>query len=164
MANIVIENAEILPGRWRNFSGRPTTFNRDGGKRVFNIIFGADMAQKLTAEGYKVKEMKPREGDDAEEPRFRLEISLKYGYRPPRVVQITSDGGRVPLNETTVGVLDYARIQNADIEIRPYDYDFNGSQGRKAYLKTMYISIETSELDEKYGYFDMEEPAPEEDF
>ena len=102
MANIVIENAEILPGRWRNFSGRPTTFNRDGGKRVFNIIFGSDMAQKLTNDG--------------------------------------------------------------DIEIRPYDYDYNGRQGRKAYLKTMYVSIETSELDEKYGYFDMEEPAPEEDF
>lgn len=158
MSNTTLENVNILPGRWRNFSGRPTDFNKEGGRRSFNIIFGADVAQVLRDEGYNVKEMKPREGDDNEEPMFRLEIAVSYKFRAPRVIQLLPDGGRAPLNEISLGVLDYAQIINADIEIRPYDYDIRGNKGRKAYLQTMYVAIETSELDEKYGYFENVEP------
>ncbi|MBO7732444.1 MAG: hypothetical protein J6S67_07820 [Methanobrevibacter sp.] len=146
--NITIEGAKLI---FRNFSGKITDFNRSG-QRNFCVILDDELAAKLEADGWSVKYRKPREDDPEQYRTPFLPVKVQFGMYPPKVVLITSRGKK-ELNEDTVGQLDWARIVNADVQIRPYNYP--AMQGRpegvSAYLKQLYVTIQEDPLESKYA-------------
>lgn len=143
MQNINIENATIM---FRNFSGKRDKFN-PGRKNFSVVIDDAKMAQELLDEGWNVKEIPIREeGDD---PAWRLEVRIKFEPIKPAIWLVTK-AGKTLLDEESAQLIDDAEIENVDLVIRPFEWDFNGKTGVTAYLKTMYVTIREDPFAEKY--------------
>lgn len=149
--NIMIEDARLI---FKNFSGEESKFNRAGNKN-FCVVLDHDMAEDLAAEGWNIKYLRPRE--DGEEPTPYLQVTVSYGNIPPKVIMIAGRN-KTPLDSVSIGTLDYAEIANVDLVIRPYNWEVNGKQGIKAYLKTMYVEIEQDAFASKYDFDDEEVP------
>ncbi len=145
---VTLENVKII---FRNFAGKEGPFNAEG-VRTFSVLLTDEMAEGLSRDGWNVKATKERELDEGEitggEP--HLPVRIRFKPRPPNVVMISSRG-RTNLDETMVEMLDYADIQNVDLIIRPHDWDFGGKSGRKAYVKSLFVTIKEDELERKYA-------------
>jgi len=145
---VTIEDAVIPPPPWRNFAGREDIYNREG-DRNFVIFLTPEMAEILSKDGWNVKQTKPRGEDEFQQP--YLEVKVKFGDFPPRIIMVTS-GGRNQLGADLVEMLDAVDIETVDVTIRPYDWELkDGRTGRSAYLKIMYVKIVEEYLDVKWG-------------
>lgn len=141
-----LENVRII---FRNFEGKEGQYNR-AGDRNFAVVLPWEVADAMAADGWNVKYPKPR-GDEEEDNREPyLPVTVGFKGRPPRIVTITSRG-RTELTEDNVDILDWVDIANVDLVIRPYEWEVNGRSGVKAYLKSMYVTIDEDELDRKYA-------------
>ena len=142
--NIVKENARI---GFRNFSGKEGQYNPPG-RRNFCIFIDNDKEAKAMADdGWNIRYLKPRDKD--EEPAAYLQVSVSFDNYPPKIILITSKG-KTTISENEVNMLDWAEIKNADVIVRPYNWNVNGKSGTKAYLKAMYVTIEEDEFASKY--------------
>lgn len=141
---VTIEDARII---FRNFTGLEGDFNR-AGDRNFVVLLPPVIAQQMQEDGWNIKYLDPREEGD--EPQPCVQVSVGYKVMPPRVVMITSKN-RTDLREDMIDLLDAADIIKADIIIRPYNWEVRGNRGVKAYLKTMFVTIQEDELELKYA-------------
>lgn len=147
-----IEDAEII---FRNFAGTASTFNA-AGDRNFAVKLDNDIAQQMLDDGWNVKYLNPREEDD--EQQAYIQVKIGYAAKPPRVVMITAlTNRRTELSEDMIDTLDYADFVNVDLIARAYHWDVNGKQGIKAYLQTMFVTVEEDELEQKYAITEEEE-------
>src|SRR4051794_13531992 len=148
---VLMEGVRIV---FRNFQGKEGQYNR-AGDRNFGVILPDDVAEAMLADGWNVKYLKPREEDEEEVETPWLAVSVNFDKgRPPNIQQITNTRGRTALNEQTVENLDWADIKNVDLIVRPYTWEVSGRTGIKAYLQSMYVTIEEDELEQKYAEMD----------
>src|SRR5262245_6783525 len=140
----MIEDAQLI---FRNFSGEEGQYNRKG-DRNFSVIIPDDIAKEMEADGWNVRYLRPREEGDSETPYIQVSVSFKV--RPPRVVMITSNA-RTALNDDTIEVLDWADFKTVDLIARGYDWNVNGKTGVKAYLQSLFATIEEDALERKYA-------------
>lgn len=128
-----IDDARII---YRNFAGRGDKYNREGDRKFAVVIPDEEMADELTNLGWNVKIKPPRE--DGDTPFMFLPVKVKFNDRGPNVYLKTGNVQN-KLDEESVGLLDNIDIIGVDLDIRPFDWDVNGKQGRTAYLQSIRV-------------------------
>lgn len=147
-SNIRISGARLI---FKNFQGKKTEYN-DEGNRNFGVLLDDDLAEQLKADGWKVKYRPPREDDPDQYEQPWLSVKVRFNPYPPIAVLINSRGKK-KLTEETIDQLDWSRIVNCDLIIRPYNYPAIKGRpaGVSAYLKAIYVTISEDEFEEKYA-------------
>lgn len=168
---LMMEGARII---YPNFSGRATDYTPEG-DRHFTLVVPEKIAQYLEANNLPVRRLKPREGDDPNEPTtavIRVKISSLYF---PDIVTLSGSDRWVPHNQDTVGQLDRITFQRSAMRHTTFDsvdvrdtavhgefpfmnidlkcqLSFIQKYRRYAwYLQWMRAWVESDRLDEKYA-------------
>jgi hypothetical protein len=143
---VLMEGVRII---FRNFAGKEGQYNREG-DRNFAVLLDEKVAAAMAEDNWNVKWLRPRSEEEDDGPQAYLPISVNFKGRPPRIVLITSRG-RTNLDEGQVETLDWVDILNVDLIVRPYEWTVNGKSGVKAYLQSIYVTIEEDPLEIKYS-------------
>ena len=128
-----IDDARIV---YRNFSGTGSKFNREGDRNFAVVIPDQDIADEPVNRGRNVKIKPQRDEDDM--PFMFLPVEIKFNERGPKVY-LQSGDKMVELDEESIDCLDDVDILSVDLDIRPYDWEVNGKQGRTAYLQSIHV-------------------------
>ena len=131
---LLIDDARII---FRNFAGAQSKFNREGDRNFALVIEDEESANMLIDDGWNVKIKPPRDEDDT--PLMFLPIKVKFNERGPKVYLATGDK-MIELDEESVEMLDNIEIASVDLDVRPFDWNVNGRDGRTAYLEQIHVT------------------------
>lgn len=146
-----IDEARII---YRNFSGAPSKFNREGDRNFAVVINDEEIKDALIEEGWNVRIKAPREEGD--EPFMYLPVKVKFNERGPKVY-LKSGKATNRLDEESINCLDHVDIVSVDMDIRPYDWEVQGKTGRTAYLQSIWVTQEVDRFADRFA----EEEYPE---
>ncbi len=149
---VQIDEAKII---YRNFAGAPSKFNREGDRNFAVIINDQEIADALIDKGWNVKIKPPREEGDS--PFMYLPVKVKFSDRGP-TVYLRSGRTMTKLDEDSIDCLDMIDIMSVDMDLRPFDWEVNGKEGRTAYLQSIHVTQEVDRFAERYA----DEEYPEE--
>lgn len=141
----MIEGAELL---FRNFQGRATDYKPAGNREFSVVIPSEEHAEILMNDGWNVKRLRPQEGEEVGRP--FISVSVRFDILPPFIMLITSKA-RLTVGEDTVETLDWVNIANCDLIAREYNWTVGEKSGMKAYLQSMYITVDEDFLALKYA-------------
>lgn len=179
-----LEDDEII---FRNFSGRPTAVNANGGVKTFAIAFKnykaefpediAKVCDQLYSEGWNIRvNEKGRQGSyeyipgaayDYDTQRVYLSIEARFNNYPPDIHIIVQGKGRdTRYTEEMSPALDELTLHDVSIEVSPRVWDDRGIDRVKAFLATMWAVAEPNPYEERYGrYMDVtSEPVDDLDY
>lgn len=140
-----IDDAIII---YRNFSGVGSKYNREGDRNFAVIIESEEIKDALVEEGWNVKIKPPRE--EGEDPFMYLPVKVKFNDRGPNIYLKTGSAVN-KLDEESIDCLDNVDILSVDLDIRPYDWNVNGKEGRTAYLQSINVTQRVDRFAERYG-------------
>jgi hypothetical protein len=140
-----IDDARII---YRNFSGAPSKFNREGDRNFAVIIPNEELANELVERGWNVKIKPPRE--EGESPFMFLPVKVKFNDRGPSLY-LKTGGNMNRLDEESIDCLDHIDILSVDLDIRPYDWEVNGKEGRTAYLQSIHVTQDVDRFAARYA-------------
>lgn len=158
--NIEIENATLI---FKNFKGKKSDYNEEG-NRNFGVLLDEPLARELEEDGWKVRYLKPRPDDPDQYAQPWIRVKVRFDNFPPKVVLIRHNGKR-QLHEDTIDQLDWTRMENCDLIIRPYNYPAMPGRpaGVTAYLKEIYVTAVENDFEKKYaGIPDLDEAEEDE--
>jgi len=142
--SLIIEDAQLV---FRNFAGKEGKYNAEG-DRNFCVLLDEGAAEDMLRDGWNIKALRSREEGDPEKP--YVQVSVGFKFRPPKLVMITSKG-RTHLTESELELFDFVDIKKVDLIIRPYTWAVGGKSGVKAYLQSMFLTVEEDFLELKYA-------------
>lgn len=138
----VIRNAQLV---FKDFEGKITKYNKRGDKSFCVVIDDHDLARSLQAEGWNVKQFKPRDEYDSD-PDYYINVKVSYDGRfPPEIGIINENGELAPLDSESVNILDHSYISSADVSINPHHWtDDDGRESVKGYLRKLHVRLASS--------------------
>lgn len=146
--DLILENSRIIH---RNFEGRQTKFNREG-DRSFSVVINPENVDELRAQGWRIKELPPRDDIEGSEPLYFIDVRVNMGSNKPPKIYLCTSRKKTLLDEDSVGTLDAAEIKMTDMVLHPYRWETaSGATGVKAYLKELYVTIEEDVFADKYN-------------
>lgn len=140
---VTILDARII---FRDFTGEKNRYNDD---RTFCVVLEDELAERMKEDGWNVKHLEPRNEDENGLYFISVKIDFDSKY-PPQVIKI-ENGRKQELNASTIGILNYARFKKVDVRFRPYNYEVRGAAGVKAYLSSLWVTVEEDELEAMYS-------------
>lgn len=142
---VTLRHVQLGRGRFRNFAGKKTDFNKEG-KRTITLFLDDDDANRLKEEGWNVKYYIPKVDEDEEQPQPMpiLEAELRYDNYPPQVKLSVGDHEQDLAEEDLAALnLDTADITDVDVRLSPYSWhNSRGESGIKAYVDKLRIRME----------------------
>ena len=151
--NIRIENAVLM---FRNFSGSPTNFNPQGGKRTFSLCLPKEWADILRQDLWNIKE---RQLDDGEVIYHTEIVVNEKSMYPPHLYLLSEFMGKKTmtlLQPEQYRKLDQDMIVGLDLEIHPFEHGRGGPGTKKGYLKNLWATLQSvNDFGGKYAGYEM---------
>lgn len=154
--NLTLENARFF--KRPNFSGEMDEYKNDD--RVFNVIIPNEVSEDLRKLGWNVKTLLPRNEEETGLSFLKVKVDFNFDKDHPGDVEyergpdvwIIMGEEREKLTSKTIGILDRARLESLDMEIRGWEYNPDEAPGAlSARLVQLVAIIRPSLLDQKYG-------------
>lgn len=144
-SDLIVENARLL---FRNFTGLEKKYNK-AGDRNFAVLITEKESEMLIKRGWNPA---CKQIEATGEVICHLKVKVRYDNFPPNVRMHTKTNmAGVLLDGDTVGQIDSAVVEMADLVLHPYFWDVNEETGITAYLKEGHITLEDDYFAEKYA-------------